>query len=474
MKLVESKTENRTTTIKVELDAEELAKASEETYKRLNKDIIVPGFRKGKAPKQLLINHVGQDAFNTEVYEDYVPIACEKIITDEKIEMYARPYIHVIGEDPVTFEAVIPLTPIVDLCDYKAVRIDYKEAEVKDEDVNSIIDRFRKQNATWTESEGPVENSDIVTVDLDSHSGDEPFIQQKGMPFQVTVGSEYPVKGFSEEVIGMKKDDVKEFELDFFEPSLDVKPTEDGKGVEDVKEEEDKKRSRRIAFKFTVNEIRKEQMAELTDDFAKSIIPTCKDVAGLKKIVYDELKHREEDNIRSGYTETVLEKIVEGSKIEYPDYLVERELDVMVDEYYERVKNSVNSQEEFDSIIKGTNIEDLRKSYKPSAETRVKNNLVVSKVMDLENIDTTEEEIDAQLKLFVSDAPDPEKRMNALNTPENRRNIKNWNTSNKTLKFLVECGSSDWTEEQKATLVHSHNHDHDHEHEEEAAEESAE
>jgi trigger factor len=464
MKIVETKTENRTTTIKVELDAAEIEAASDETYKRLNKQIVVPGFRKNKAPKQLLINHVGKDAFNTEVYEDYIPGVTNKIIEDEKMDIYARPYVHVIGEDPVTFEAVIPLTPIVELCDYKAVRIDPKKIEVREEEVNAVIDRFRKQNAKWQESDGEVEENDIVTMDIDSHSGDEPFIQQKGMPFQITKDSDYPAPGFSEALIGLKKDEEKTFSLTFKEPDYNL-PGEENKDEEKKEEKPD----RIIEFTVKITEIRKEQLAELTDDFAKMIMPTCKDVESLKNVVRDELMHREEDNARDAYNTEVMEKIAEGSKIEYPDFLVENEIDTMIQEFYERVSKSVNSQEEYDSIVNGTKEEDLRKTYRPSAEVRVKNNLIITKVMELEKIETTDAEVDEQLDRFVSDAPDPEKRRAALNTEENRNNIKLWNSSSKTLKALLGFASTDWTDEEKKTLEHHHHH-----HDDDAAEEAAE
>jgi len=426
MKLVEQKTENHQAILTVELEPEEVETSMEAAFKRMAKETTVPGFRKGKSPRDVLERHLGKQAVFDEAMQELIPQTCTSIIEEQNIAVYARPTLSMTSTDPVTFQAVIPLRPVVELGDYNSIRMKMPEAEIKDEQVDMVVDRVRRQCATWEVKEGPVTMGNVAVLDVESNIGDVPYISQRGAQFQLG-GSPEPVLGFAEEIIGMEKEQEKEFTLKLSDQHSDPETA-----------------GQEVHFKVKLHEVRQEKLPELNDEFVKTATPGIETLEALRDHIRGDLKLREEERIRLDYEDKVIDALVEKSTLEFPPQLVENEIDNLIEQYHERVRRSVRSQEEYDHIVKLSPEEKLRKDYLATATTRVKRNLVVAQLVEAENLETSDEEIDRQIERFVEDAGDKqEERRKMLNTEENRYNIKSWHTARKGIKLLVDKAQQD-------------------------------
>ena len=426
MKLIEQKTENHQAMLTVELEPEEVETSMEATFKRMAKETTVPGFRKGKAPRDVLERHIGRQAVFDEAMQDLIPRTCTRVIEEQNIEVYARPTLSMTSTDPVTFQAVIPLRPVIELGDYNSIRMKLPEVEIKEEQVDMVVNRLQRQCATWEEADGPVTMGNLAVLDVESNIGEVPYISQKGAQFQLG-GSPEPVLGFTEEILGMEKGAEKEFTLKFPEKHPDTSTA-----------------GKEVHFKVTLTEIRQEKLPELNDEFVKTVTPGIETLEALRDNIRRDLKQREEERVRLEHEDKVTDALVEISKLEFPPQLVESEIDNLIEQYHERVRRSVRSQEEYDHIIKLSPEEKLRKDYLDGATTRVKRNLVVAKLVEAENLETSDEEVDHQIERFVEDAGDKqEERRKMLNAEENRYNIKRWHTARKAIKLLVDIAQAD-------------------------------
>ena len=217
MKITREKTENRQAFLKVEVEPAEMEEATNKSYQRLLKKVDVPGFRRGKAPRAVLERHIGQESVMKEVLDDLLPEAYEKAVREQELEPIARPEIEVVETNPLVFTAVVPLEPVVNLGDYHSIKESPETVEITDEQVNAVIEQLRHQHSTWGPAERPVEFGDLLTIDIEGdiegNADGEPFISHENVQFQVMRDANYPAPGFTEHLIGMSKNQGKEFTI---------------------------------------------------------------------------------------------------------------------------------------------------------------------------------------------------------------------------------------------------------------------
>jgi len=205
MKVSTEPIENSQVALNVEMEAVEVDEYLEKAYNRLVKKVSIPGFRKGKAPRVILEQHVGKDTLFQEALERLIPEAYEKALEEQEIEAIARPEIELTQTEPVVFKAIVPLRPTVKLGDYKQIRLKSEPVEISDEDVDAMIEQLRHENAVLSPVDRPVEFGDIVTIAIEGESQGEPFVSRKDLVYEVTVDSRVPLPGFAEKLEGMKK-----------------------------------------------------------------------------------------------------------------------------------------------------------------------------------------------------------------------------------------------------------------------------
>ena len=425
MKVTNEKTENRQAFLKIEVEPSEVEASTETSYRRLVKKVNIPGFRRGKASRAIFERHFGKHELFHEMLDDLVPDVYTKALKEQNLEPVAEPRIELESEEPVIIKAVVPLKPVVSLGDYKTIDLKPQPVEVTDEMINSVIEQLRHQHATWEPVERPVEFNDLVTLDVESTMKGEPFVNQKGVQYEVAKGAISPAPGFAEQLVGMKKEEGKEFNLQY---PADY-PQKEVQGNE-------------ATFKVKVIEIKQEKLPEVTDEFAKQV---GKDITGLdvmRQKISDDLKKRVEDRCKRDFEDRVIEAATAMSQVEYPPVLV----DVEVERSLERSLRFIqNSGQDIEAYLKSINktIDQLREDLKPSSAKRVAESLVVGKVAEQEKITVDHAEVDAEIEEMVKNSSgDKDELRKALQTQRNHESIEDTLIARKAIQRLTEIAQS--------------------------------
>jgi len=421
VKVTKEKTEDSQAFLTIEMEPAEVEESLDEAYHRLVRKASIPGFRKGKAPRQILEQYLGKESFLEDALNHLVPQAYEKAIAEQQIEALARPQIEIVQTDPVIFKATVPLAPVVELGDYHHIQVTQDPVEVTEDNVNAVIEQLRHQNATWESVERAVDFGDLVVLDVKSDVDGEPFINQEGVQYQVFRDLPFPAPGFAKQLPGMKKGEEKEFKLKL---SSDYPKTELA--------------GKEPSFKVRVVEIKQEIMPELNNEFVKQLGPELKTVAALKKEVASNLKLRAEEKARADFEERVIEAVTDLSQVAFPPVLVEMEIHRLIDEQSRRFQMQGGNLEEYLKSVNKSE-EQLHEELHPLATKRVTHSLVLGKVAEEEKIEVGESEIDAEIENMLKSATENKGELQkVMNNPQSRGSMKQILMTRKTIGRLVE------------------------------------
>jgi len=213
VKVLSNNIENREAILEIEIGPSEVEESLEKSYKKIVKKTTVPGFRKGKTPRSVLEQHIGKDELFEDALNSLIPEAYAEAIKKQDIEPIAQPSIKLLKKEPVTFEAKVPLPPVIKLGDYHTIKMKPEKVKIKEEEVNRVIEELRQRYATYKPTKRPVKLNDLVTIDVKGTAGEETVIDKKGMDYHVISGLTYPAPGFPEQLLKMKIDEEKEFSL---------------------------------------------------------------------------------------------------------------------------------------------------------------------------------------------------------------------------------------------------------------------
>ncbi|MCL2615938.1 MAG: trigger factor [Dehalococcoidia bacterium] len=436
MKLLEHKNETHQEIFKMELEADELEGMLDSAYKQLVKEVAIDGFRKGKAPRDVLERHVGSEALFDHAMKEYVPSVMDEMMVENKIKAYANPSVNLISREPVVFETIVPLPPDITLGDYNSIKMKPNPVEVTGNEVEDILKHAQKEDATLFSTGEPAAMEDIVVMDIESDVEGEPYIVAKGDTFQLRPNFRYPAPGFSEELEGLKTGDEKEFTLAWPDTFHD-------KAIA----------GKNICFHVKITDVQREKLPELNDDFARRLDPDSAGIDIVRQNVHDNLMARAEGKEREAFETKVIDALVEKSQIAFPPILVEDEINHMVNEYIERIRNYTRSEEECKAVLKDTLNDELRESYRSQAEQRVKRNLVVSKFVEVDKVEVAEADVDKQIAAITAgyadqaDTPqglkDLQEKTTYLNKPESREKLRRWLIAIKARQVLADKAKAD-------------------------------
>ncbi len=421
MKVTNDKIENSQAFLTIEMEPAEVEESLDKAYRRLVKKTNVPGFRKGKAPRAMLERYIGKEGLFEEALNVLIPEAYENAVKEQEIEAFARPSVEITQTEPLVFKATIPLPPTVKLGDYQSIRLTPEPVAITDDDVASMIERIRHQQATWEPVDRAVAFNDLAVFDIESNAGGKPFINQNGAQYQVLENYSAPVPGFAEQLIGLKRDESKEFKL----PVTEDHPDKEIAGKE-------------ASFRVKISEVKQEKLPELNDEFAKGIDPKFETLDSLRAQVADNLKLRAEEKSRLDFEEGVIDAAVNQSEVEFPPILVEMETNQLLDQQLRYWRESGRGLEEYLASINKTE-EELREELRPPATKRVIRSLVLGKISQEEKIEISDPEIDTEIedtiKRTSEDKRDEFRRL--LNTPQSRDSIKQILIRRKTIQRLI-------------------------------------
>ena len=374
MSLQVEKLEKNMAKLTIEVPAEELEKAIDNAYRKNRKKISVPGFRKGKVPRQMIEKMYGKEIFYEDAINELIPGAYEKALEECEEEIVSSPKIDVEQIEagkPFIFTAEVALKPEVRIGKYKVDKID---VEVTEEEVAAELEKERGNNArNITVEDRPVKDGDMTMLDFEGFVDGVAFEGGKGENYPLTIGSGAFIPGFEEQLVGAEIG--KEVEVNVTFP-------------ENYQAEELKGKA--AVFKCTVKEIKEKELPELDDEFA-SEVSEFDTLAEYKEDIKKNLAEKKEKDAKNQKEDAVIDAIINDSDMEIPDAMIEAQQKQMVDDFAQRIQMQGIKMEQYFQLT-GTNYDALLEQVKPQAEKRIKSRLVLEAVVAKENIEASEEE----------------------------------------------------------------------------------
>lgn len=386
MSLQVEKLEKNMAKLTIEVSADDLEKAIEKAYQKQKKQISIPGFRKGKVPRQMVEKMYGKEVFYEDAANELIPDAYDKALEECEEDIVSSPKIEVTQIEagkPFVFTAEVALKPEVKLGKYKGVKIGKIDAEVTEEDVMAEIDRERENNArNITVEDRPVKDGDMTTLDFEGFVDGEAFEGGKGENYPLTIGSGAFIPGFEEQLVGAEIGKEVEVKVTFPEDYQ----AENLKGKDAV-------------FKCTIKEIKEKELPELDDEFA-SEVSEFETLAEYKEDVKKNLTEKKEKDAKNAREDAAIKAAVEVSEMEIPDAMLMTQQRQMVDEFAQRITMQGLSMEQYFQFT-GTNYQQMVEQVKPQAEERIRSRLVLEAIAKAEKIEATEEDYEKELETMA-------------------------------------------------------------------------
>ena len=373
---VENLEEKNMVKLVIESTAEEFEAGLNTAYNKNKSKISLPGFRKGKAPRKMIEKMYGAEVFYEDAANSIIPDAYAKAADECGLELVSQPKINVTQLEagkPFIFEAVVATKPEVELGQYKGVEVTKADTEATDADVEEELKRVQDQNSrTVAVTDRAVKDGDNTVIDFEGFVDGVAFEGGKGTDYPLTIGSHSFIDTFEDQIIGMNIGDEKEINVTFPEEYH----------VDDLK-------GKPAMFKVSVKEIKEKQLPELNDEFAQDV----SDFDTLDEYK-DDLKNKIAD--RKSKDEAIA-KIIESSKMDIPDAMVDTQVNRMVEDFAQRLQQQGLSVEQYFQYT-GMTADKIMEEMKPEAVKRIQSRLVLEAVVKAENIETSDEEFEAELK----------------------------------------------------------------------------
>ena len=366
----------------IEVAAEEVEKAMEASYQKQKSRISIPGFRRGKVPRKMIEKMYGEavfydDAVNTLIQEHYPDAADES-----GVDIVSRPTVDVVqigSGKPFIFTAEVAVRPEVTLGKYKGVQVTKIDTAVTDEEIEKELESEREKNArTVSVTDRPAANGDTVVIDYEGFCDGVAFDGGKDENHSLELGSHSFVDTFEDQLVGKNVGDDVEVNVTFPEKyhSADLA----GKPA---------------LFKVKIHEIRAKELPELNDEFAQDV-SECDSLDAFKEEIRGRLTEHKENEAKRAKEDEAIQKIIDKSTMEIPEAMLDTQCDNMVNEFAQRIMQSGLSLEQY-MQFSGLTMDKLKDQVRPEAETRIKSSLVLEQIAKEENIEVTEEEIDAEI-----------------------------------------------------------------------------
>lgn len=388
METVCNKLENCMMEVKVTFTTEEWKDAQEKALNKLAKNVKMDGFRQGKAPIKMIKSKIGKGV----ILEEATDIALQKsyagILLDNNINPVGQPEVKIdeLTEDVLKVTVNAPVAPEVELGQYKGLEVKKDSVDVSKEEVDAELKNYQNQFAELLIKEtGTVENGDTAVIDFEGFKDSVAFDGGKGENHQLEIGSGSFIPGFEEQVVGMEVGSEKDIEVTF---------PEDYQAADLA--------GQAVVFKVKVHEIKSKVLPAIDDELAKDVnIEGVETLVDLETYTKEQLKNKKEKETESKFSDDVFKAVVENTPLEVPAAMVETETQHMLKEIEQNLSQQGLNMELFQQIT-GKTMEDIKGEMSEQARDRVKFNLIVAEVVKAENIEVTEEELDAEINEIAS------------------------------------------------------------------------
>src|SRR5690625_3085260 len=367
----------------INVSADDFEKALDQAFKKVVKDVSLPGFRKGRIPRNIFENRFGVESLYQDAVDIVLPKAYGDAIDETGIFPVDQPKIDIEeierGKELV-FTCEVTVKPEVQLGEYKGLEVEEESVEVTEEDVEEAMKSMQESQAELVlKEEGSIEEGNTVVIDFEGFIDGEAFEGGKGENHPLEIGSGQFIPGFEEELIGKGSEEETEITVTF---PADYH-AEDLAGKEAV-------------FKVKIHEVKEKEIPELDDDFAQDVDDEVETLDELKEKKREELKKQKEQAAENKKREKLIEKVTENAEVDIPEAMIDTELDQMMREFEQRLQMQGMTLENYYQFS-GQSEDDLKEQMKNDAELRVKTNLTLEAILEAEQLEVTEEDIDAEL-----------------------------------------------------------------------------
>ena len=371
--------------LEVSVDGDTFKDAVTKAYLKQRKNITIPGFRKGKAPRAFIEKYYGEGVFYEDALEAIYPDAVASAIEEAKLEPVDTPYdleIPEMGNDGVTMKFKVTVKPEVELGEYKGLKATKKSTKVTADEVKAELARMQEQNSTVSDvDDRAVKKNDIVVIDFEGFVDGKAFEGGKAEKYELTIGSNQFIPGFEDQIIGHKIGDKFDVNVKFPEDYQADLASKDA------------------VFKIKLHGIKVKEVPALDDEFAKDV-SEFDTLDELKKDIKKQLEKRKNDDAENELHNTLLEEVAKGIKAEIPEAMIEKTIDDDVNEYSYRLQSQGLKLETYLKYT-GMDMKGFREGFKERAETHVRLNLALEKIIEKEKIEVTEEDIEAEYKKYA-------------------------------------------------------------------------
>ena len=366
-------------TIVVEIDKELMEKGANAAYLKARKNIMIPGFRKGKAPRKMIESMYGAHVFYEDGLEEIFPEVYEKAVVEQDLKAIGRPNLtdmNIEEDGSVTLTLTTETYPEVTLGEYKGLEVEKAEATVTDAQVDAELDRMAQNVASTETVERAAELGDTANIDFEGFDNGVPFDGGKGENFDLKLGSGQFVPGFEEQVVGMNAGEEKDIDVTFpenYHEGLAGKP---------------------VVFHVKCNKVTVTNVPALDDEFAKDV-SEFETLEELKADIRAKALENAQKQIDSTFENACVEKAAENCTVDMPKALVEAELDNQMERFAYQLQMSGYSVEQYAKMM-GGDLNTMRNAFRPAAEKQAKINVTLEKIVEAEGITVSDEEVEAE------------------------------------------------------------------------------
>ncbi len=379
----EIKTNKNVHEVEIKINGDVWAKALDKAFSKRQKEVNVPGFRKGKVPRDIYEKHYGKESLFFEAAESCLGDAYDKAMSESKLIPVVQPDVSIndINDEGVSFTFKIITKPEVKVNKYKGLGVKKEEAKVTEEEVNHELEHLLEQYTELAPKKGKIKEGDLAIIDFEGFKDGVAFDGGKGENYSLEIGSHSFIPGFEEGLVGLSAGDEKDLDLEFPEDY----------GAKDLA-------GAKVVFHVKVNEVKEKIKRELDSDFFEDLgMEGVNDEKSLKAEIEKSIKAQKDMDLENKYIDALLKEISKNVEVEIPEEMIKEEVDRLLERFAEQMKMQGISLDVYYKFTKSTE-EDLRKQMEPEARQNVLYRLMLEAIMSLEKVEATEEEINKEVE----------------------------------------------------------------------------
>lgn len=423
MSLQVEKLEHNMAKLTIEVSAEELEKALQGAYNKQKKNISIPGFRKGKVPRQMIEKMYGPEVFYDDAANQLIPEAYGKVYDEEDLEIVSQPKIDIVQIEkgkPFIFTAEVALKPEVTLGEYKGLKVEKISNRVTQKEIDAKLAEEQEKNArTVSVTDRPVQDKDEVVLDFEGFVDGVAFEGGKGENYPLTIGSGSFIPGFEDQLIGANLEEEKEVRVTFPEEYH----AKDLAGKDAV-------------FKCTVHEIKVKELPELDDEFA-SDVSEFETLDAFKADIKAKIKEQKIAEGKRKQEDKAVEEAVANAQMDIPDAMIDTEVRQMANDFAQRLQQQGLTMDQYFQFT-GMTAEKMTEELKPQALKRIQTRLVLEAIVKAENIEISDEKIDEEIQKMAESYKMEAEKLKEFMGENEKKQMKLDMSVQEAVTFLVE------------------------------------